>query len=471
MILRPSLLLACVVGVLVAPVFSAEVVTKALGKMPELKVDRVPIGPNEAGRVVSFADIVEPVQRGVVSVYSTKIVRQQVDPRLRRFFGDALPQRPSKEDGLGSGVIISADGYILTNNHVVADADALKVSLADGREFKASVIGSDPKTDVAVIKIEASGLPMLTLADSDNLRVGDVVFAVGNPLGIGQTVTMGIVSAKSRNNLGLLDGGSGYENFIQTDAAINMGNSGGALVDGKGRLVGINTAILSTTQGNIGIGFAIPANLAAMVMRSLIETGKVSRGYLGVGVDTLTPDIAEALGLPRDQRGVMVSNINEGSPAEQAGVQREDVIVSIDGKPIQSLQELRLVVSQFLPGTEVRVALLRDAKPKDLAVVLGVLPEDADKPGALLDGVTAAPLTDEDRRRLRLKDGLAGILVTDISEDSPYADQLMPNMVILEINRVSVADVAAAKGALRAGPNLLLTYLRGGYRYLSLTVR
>ncbi|MFY7851451.1 MAG: S1C family serine protease, partial [Brevundimonas sp.] len=219
-----------------------------------------------------------------------------INPLFRQYFGD-LPERESRQEGLGSGVIVSPDGYILTNNHVIEGADELKVTLADDRDFPARIVGTDPKTDVAVLKIEAEGLPVLTLADSDRVRVGDIAFAVGNPLGVGQTVTMGIVSAKGRSRLGLLERVSGYEDFIQTDAAINMGNSGGALIDARGRLIGVNSAIISPSRGNIGIGFAIPVNLARFIMNSLVETGAVARGYLGVTSDTLTAELAEQLGL------------------------------------------------------------------------------------------------------------------------------------------------------------------------------
>ena len=266
----------------------------------DLKTDFRPVEEAAAPRVSSFAEVLEPIQESVVAVYSSKIVRQSMpmNPLLRRFYGDQ-PDRESRVDGLGSGVIVTPDGYILTNNHVVEEADELSVRLNDGRELKAELIGADPKTDIAVIKIEGDGLPAAILANSDALRVGDLVFAVGNPLDIGQTVTMGIVSAKGRNDLGLLSAEGGYEDFIQTDAAINMGNSGGALVDADGRLVGINTAILSTSRGNIGIGFAVPVNLAANVLRSLVRSGTVERGFLGVSVQPVTPDLAEALELPR----------------------------------------------------------------------------------------------------------------------------------------------------------------------------
>ncbi len=326
----------------------------------DLKVDPTPVAVAGSGTVLSYADMIEPVQKAVVSVYSTKIVRERVpmNPFLREFFGDRVPERETPLSGMGSGVVVTADGYIITNNHVIEDADELKVLLPDEREFKASVVGADPKTDIAIIKIEAEGLPHVTLADSDLLRVGDVVFAVGNPLGVGQTVTMGVVSAKGRS-IGILEDVAGYEDFIQTDAAINQGNSGGALVDARGRLVGINSAILSPNRGSIGIGFAVPVNLAANIMRSLIETGRVARGYLGVAVEPITSELAEALGLENNTRGVMVTQVTEGSPAEKAGLERSDAILSVNNRPVASLQDLRLYVSQLAPGTEVAIKLIR----------------------------------------------------------------------------------------------------------------
>jgi serine protease Do/serine protease DegQ len=445
-------------------------------KAPSLKVDASPVtaGPR-GGPPVTYADVLEPVQRAVVSVYSTKTVtsRRQMNPLFRQFFGDQMPPpRESREQGLGSGVLISPDGYILTNNHVVEGADELNVSLPDDREFKAKLIGSDPSTDVAVIKIEAEGLPVVTLADSDKLRVGDIVFAVGNPLGIGQTVTMGLVSALGRNNLGLLDreNQAGYENFIQTDAAINMGNSGGALVDARGRLVGINTAIVSTTRGNIGIGFAIPVNLAATVMNSLVQTGSVARGFLGVGVETLSADLAEALGLKKDARGVVINTVTPDSPADKAGLRRGDVILSINDRTILSLQDLRLFVSQLAPGTEVEVKSVRDGKERTTKVKLGSLP-DANRGGGLFEGVTVERLDDESRLRLDLDERVTGLVVTEVDPDSPYAERLFPNMVIIEVNRVPAVTVNAARAALVKGrANLLLIYFRGAYRYIPITV-
>jgi len=449
---------------------------KVTAKKPELKLDSSPVSEGaRPGEVVSYADRVEPVQRAVVSVYSTKIVssRRQINPLFRQFFGDQIPpERESKEEGLGSGVIVSPDGYILTNNHVVEGAHELNVSLPDEREFKARLIGSDPSTDVAVIKIEAENLPVVTLADSDKLRVGDVVFAVGNPLGIGQTVTMGIVSALGRNNLGLLDreNQAGYENFIQTDASINMGNSGGALVDAKGRLVGINTAIVSTTRGNIGIGFAIPVNLVSSIMNSLIETGSVTRGFLGVGVETLNADLAEALGLEKDARGVVINNITADSPAEKAGLKRGDAILSINDRPITSLQDLRLFVSQLAPGTEVKVKTFREGKERVSTIKLTSL-ADAGRTSGLFEGVTVDRVDVDVRRRLDLDERVTGLVVTEVAPDSPYAEKLIPNMVIIEINRVPASNLNAARAALVKGrSNLLLIYFRGGYRYIPVPV-
>lgn len=444
----------------------------ATAKRPQLSVDPAPVSEGKSAALVSYADVIEPVQKAVVSVYSSKIVAQRAapNPLLRQFFPDLPDQvRERKEEGLGSGVIVTADGYIITNNHVVEGADELSVLLPDEREFKAKLIGADPKTDVAVIKIEAENLPTATLADSDKTRVGDIVFAVGNPLGVGQTVTMGIVSAKGRNKLGLLENVGGYEDFIQTDAAINMGNSGGALIDARGRLVGINSAIVSTTRGNIGIGFAIPVNLAASIMHSLIETGTVSRGYLGVITESVTPEIAESLGLPKDTKGVAVADVTPDSPAEKAKVKRTDVILAVNGRAIASLEDLRLMIAQSVPGSTVKLSILRDGKPLTVEVTLGTLTE---KPNELLTGVEATKLTDELRRRLNVDSRVTGLVITDVDEKSPYADRLAPNVIIIEINRMPVSDVAEAKALLRPGErNLLLIYYRGGYRYVPLSVK
>jgi serine protease Do len=463
---------------LAIPVFAADPAPKeqtAPKKMPALITDDSPVAQGaSSGLVTSYADVIEPVQKAVVSIYSTRTVHQQINPFYRQLFGDQVPpDRDAKEKGLGSGVIISADGYILTNNHVVEGADELSVLLTDDRDLKARVIGADPKTDIAVIKIDAENLPVMVLADSDKLRVGDVVFAIGNPLEVGQTVTMGIVSAKNRRSVHILDN-NGYEDFIQTDAAINMGNSGGALIDAKGRLVGINSAILSPSNGNIGIGFSVPINLAASIMRSLIETGTVSRGYLGVGVDAVTSDLADALGLSKGTKGVILNSVNPDSPAAKAGLKQEDVIVAIDGKNITSSEELRLYVSQKVPDTVVTVKYLRDGKDNTTSVKLGLLPDDSLGQSEILPGISVSRLTDEVRRTLNINDERIsdGLVVTDVDASSPYADQLQPKMVILQINRVDISDVASAKAAIRSGfRNLFFVYSRGRRTFIPIDVK
>jgi serine protease Do/serine protease DegQ len=441
-------------------------------KKLDLTIDASPLVQTASARLVSYADVVEPVQKTVVSVYSTKIVRQrlQMNPLFRELFGDqAPPERESREEGLGSGVIVTADGYIITNNHVVEGADELNVSLSDEREFKAKVIGADPKTDIAIIKIEAEGLPTATLADSDRIRVGDVVFAVGNPLGIGQTVTMGIVSAKGRS-VGILDDVQGYEDFIQTDAAINQGNSGGALVDAGGRLVGINSAILSTSRGNIGIGFAVPVNLAASIMRSLIETGKVARGRLGVQVDPLTPELAEALGIKKDTRGVMIVEVVPDTAAERAGLKRSDVIVSVNERIVSSSNDIRLLISQLLPGTEVALQVIREGEEVVVKATLDAVPGEGLTENNLLEGITVDPLSDELRRQLSIPRTISGVAVSAVEPSSPYAALFSEGMVILEINRRPVTDADSAREALRDGRNLLYVYTRGAIRSLVVVV-
>lgn len=438
---------------------------------PAVRIDASPLeaGP-EPSRLRSYAEVIEPAQKAVVSVYSTRIVRERmaINPLFRQYFGD-LPERESRQEGLGSGVIVSPDGYILTNNHVIEGADELKVTLADDRDFPARVVGTDPKTDVAVLKIEAEGLPVLTLADSDRVRVGDIAFAVGNPLGVGQTVTMGIVSAKGRSRLGLLERVSGYEDFIQTDAAINMGNSGGALIDARGRLIGVNSAIISPSRGNIGIGFAIPVNLARFIMNSLVETGTVARGYLGVTSDTLTAELADQLGLARGTRGVIITEIDAASPAEAAGLRRADVIVALNGQTVVTWEDLRVLVAQCLPDSKVSLKVLRDGEARTVEVELGRV---VDNPDELVAGVEAAPLTPEVRRRLGLNDSrIAGLVVTRVSEDSPHRGRLAEGMVILEINRAPVPDLAAGRERIRSGRNLIAVFDGRGIRYLVITVK
>ncbi len=436
-------------------------------KKPTLKIDASPVGDSKTV-VTSYADALEAIRPAVVSVYSSKIVRQQVPEFLRQFGAQG---REQKQRGLGSGVIVSADGFIITNNHVVEDADEVKVLLNDERELIAKVIGTDPKTDVAVIKIEAGNLPAATLADSTKLRVGDVVFAIGNPLGVGQTVTMGIVSATGRR-VGILDEVNGYEDFIQTDAAINQGNSGGALIDARGRLVGINSAIISTSQGNIGIGFAIPVNLASNIMHSLIETGSVARGYLGVMTDPITSEMAESFGIKADQKGVIITDLNPADgPAAKAGLKREDIIIAVNDKPVTTREDLRMIIAQTPPETKISIKFIRDGKQQTKEVTLGRLQDENQPDGELVPGISVAPLGGDLRKELRIDDRVDGLVITEVAVDSPYAQTFPQGAVIEQINRVPVMDLASAKRAMRDGRNIALVYYRGVYRYIMFTAK
>lgn len=333
---------------------------------------------NNPGRPpLSYADVIEKAGPAVVTIRSERRVRAPRqfpffdNPLFRDFFGDQVPQsrsnRPQVQMALGSGVIVHADGTILTNHHVVDGADQIKVELPNHRIFDAKVVGSDPPSDLAVLKIDAKDLPVLALGDSDKVRVGDIALAIGNPLGIGQTVTAGIIGAKSRYT-GLSDGS--FEDFLQTDAPINQGNSGGALIDSTGELIGINSQILSTSGGNIGIGFAIPSNMARNVMEQLIKTGKVHRGQLGIGIQPMTPELAQQLGL-NETRGVLVNSVAENGPAAKAGIRRGDVIVAFNGKPVSDGNTLRNQIAGTAPGTQVKLTIVRDKREQEIAVTLG----------------------------------------------------------------------------------------------------
>jgi serine protease DegS len=326
---------------------------------------------------VSYADAVTLAAPAVANLYTTKVVNKSSqamfeDPQFRRFFGDNLPRQRRWESSLGSGVIMSPEGYLLTNNHVTAGADQIVVALKDGRETIARVIGSDPETDLAVLKIDLKNLPAITIGSSDNLRIGDVALAIGNPFGVGQTVTMGIISATGRNQLGL----NTYEDFIQTDAAINPGNSGGALVDANGNLTGINTAIFSKSGGSQGIGFAIPTKLALEVMKSIIEHGQVIRGWLGIEVQPLTEDLAESFGL-KDRPGIVVAGVFRDGPAQKAGLQLGDVILSIDNEPAADGRKSMNQVARTKPGDKIGIEVMRNGKTLTLTAEVGLRPPPA----------------------------------------------------------------------------------------------
>jgi serine protease Do len=339
---------------------------------PKTNIDDTPLPRDVRPNTASFAPIVKKVSPSVVNIYTSKTLR--LDPALRQYLREmyGLDRVPSerRQQSLGSGVIVSQDGYILTNNHVVEGADEVKVGLSDERTvYDATVVGTDPQTDVAVVKVTAENLPAITFADSGKIEVGDVTLAIGDPFGVGQTVTMGIVSAKDRGGIGITN----YEDFIQTDASINPGNSGGALVDAAGRLVGINTAILSRTGGNQGIGFAVPVNLARYVMERIVADGKVTRGYLGVKIQPITSEIAKQSNLSQPT-GALIAEVTPGSPGEQAGLKAGDIVTEFDGKSVTDSRHLQLMVAEKPPGSRVSMKIVREGKQQTLTAQLGELP-------------------------------------------------------------------------------------------------
>jgi len=429
----------------------------ALGAPHEIPIyvaQNVPAGKDVPGNQMGFASILKPALPAVVRITSSRVVNVPQspffnDPFFRRFFGEQGPRSPQqqRELGLGSGVIISPDGYILTNNHVVEKATNIKVMLADRRQFAGKVIGTDPKTDVAVVKIEATGLPSIALGDSSKLQVGDYAFAIGNPFGVGETATMGIISATGRNGLDIED----YEDFIQTDAAINPGNSGGALLGARGELIGINTAILSGgSGGNQGIGFAIPINMAKYVMEQIIKHGKVVRGFIGVGIQEVTPELAKAFNVP-PEKGALVSNVTANSPGAKAGLQRGDVIEELNGEPVSGPNDLRLKVGAMAPGTSIRLKVNRAGKSRDVSLTLGEAPteEGVEPPSGSsvenspMRGVQVGELTPDIRNQLGLRAGTKGVVVMDVAEGSPAQDAgLKRGDIIEQINQKPVNTVA-----------------------------
>ena len=432
----------------------------------------------------SVAPVVKKVAPSVVNIYSTVTIRERPnpllnDPMLRRFFGDQYggqsEPRTRHEQSLGSGVIVSPDGYILTASHVVDGADKVKVALASGeKEFDAKIIGTDPATDTAVLKVEGKNLPAITIADSDKLEVGDVVMAIGNPFAVGQTVTMGIVSALGRGGFGI----NNYENFIQTDAAINPGNSGGALVDAEGRLVGINTWIISRTGGSQGLGFAVPINMARYAMDRLIGEGKVTRGYLGLLLQPeMTLDLVKQFNLP-NLNGALVTTVEPDSPADKAGFKEGDFVTEFNGQKVKDMRHLRLMVAQTAPGKKVSLKLVRDGKEKTLTATLGELPKERlarggqGQPGDrgesktdALDGVEVTDLDAQTRREADVPSNIRGALVASVDQESNAAEAgLRAGDVIVEINRQPVhnADEAVTLSEKAKGDRILLRVWRGG---------
>jgi serine protease Do len=432
----------------------------------------------QQGITTTFAPVVEKVAPSVVTVFTTQTVSRGMttapfgDDALRQFFGGQLPRQGKQTlQGLGSGVIVSQDGYILTANHVVSGADEIMIGLGtDLRKFKAKKVGTDPGTDVALLKIEEKNLPAITFADSDKARAGDIVLAIGNPFGLRETVTMGIISAVGRGGMGIVD----YANFIQTDAAINMGNSGGALVDTQGRLLGINTAIFSRSGGNQGIGFAVPANLARDVMQSLREKGRVVRGYIGATVQTLTPEIADAMKLKGQPAGALVGEVTPKSPSDKAGIKTGDLITGINGKKISDARELRLMIGSMAPGTKAQIEVNREGQSKTLNVELGEMPAGVAEEGAeaspeesaepekttVFGGVAVADITDDVRNALNLSKDIKGAVIAEIDADSPAAKAgLREGDVIQEVNKQpvkSAKDLVAISKRLKPNEKILI---------------
>lgn len=460
---RPAVMAACVVALAGAFAAGAQSTRPDAKPAVDLRRDQREVnrGPLETG---SFSGVVKRVAPSVVKITTSTKARRVATanpalppgfdhPMFRQFFGQGPEVQTPPQNGLGSGVIISADGYVVTNNHVIQGADEVLVSLDDGRELRAKVVGRDPQTDIAVVKVDAADLPAVTFADSSRIEVGDRVLAIGNPFGIGETVTTGIVSAKGRRaGLGL-----DYEDFVQTDAAINPGNSGGALVDVDGRLIGINTAILSRSGGFQGVGLAVPSNLVSQVVDGLVRDGKVVRGFLGVGAQDVTPTLAESLGL-KDRRGALVADVQPGSPAAKAGLRNGDVIIRVNGDAVEDANRLTFKVGSIPPGSKVELDVIRDGENRTIRAttaertasalrgdVSGGPEALASNDDGVLNGVTVDDLKPQVRNQLNLPARLKGALITEVDPASAAAKAgLRPGDVILEINRQPVTSAREA---------------------------
>jgi serine protease Do len=454
--------LACKGGTHTAPPANAAASPVSGGRSPGLGVGGIPAD--------GFAPMLARVEPAVVNISATKVSRVSSpyldDPFFRFFFGDRVVPQERRERSLGSGVIVRADGIILTNHHVIKDAADITVTLSDKRDLKARILGSDPKTDIAVLRVEGKDLPTLPFGDSRQVRVGDLAFAVGSPFGLAQTATFGIVSAVGRGEIGIVD----YEDFIQTDAAINPGNSGGALVNSRGELIGINTAILSRgAQGNQGVGFAVPAHMAKAVMDGILSHGRVVRGWLGVALQEITPALAKAFRL-KSAQGAIIGHVENNSPAAKAGLRPGDVVTAVDGEPIKSYRRLRLKIASLLPGTRITISFLREGRAMETSVVLGELGAPRGRAssegsvGGPLEGLQVQSLTPRIARQLQLPPYARGVVVVGIRPDSKAAAAgLRRGDVIFEVNRQPVRspeeleNVVAAAG----GQSLLLLVSRG----------
>ena len=402
--------------------------------------------PSNKSVILSYNNAIKEVKQSVVNIATTKTIQQNNNqlnqmfnnPFFKDFFGGNFPPlqpQARKASSLGSGVIISKDGYILTNNHVVEDADEIVVTLiGDTKEYKAKVIGLDPKTDLAVIKIEAKNLKAAKFGNSDKLLEGDIVFAIGNPFGVGESITQGIVSALNKSGIGL----NQYENFIQTDASINPGNSGGALVDSRGALIGINSAILSRSGGNNGIGFAIPSNMAKRVALSLIEKGRIDRGYIGVSISDLNNDLKEVY---KNDHGALILNIEKNSPAQKAGLKRGDLILEIDGKTIKDANDLKNLVGSIAPGKSITLKYERNAKEMMTELTLANMDKSLNPSGKLayIQGLQLEELTPNIRKRYQIPPHIKGVLVSGVKPNSrAHKLGFMPGDIIVQVDQTSI---------------------------------
>ena len=484
-------------GIVIGLVVAADLGWLPFGHaVPEIPVVPIATAPQPAmggiGGDRNFVEIAKAVKPAVVNIFTSRSGKSSEgphampfdDPFFRRFFGDEFfrrfeAPRERKERSLGSGVIVDRNGLIITNNHVVSKADEIKVYLADKRDFKAKLIGTDAKTDLALLKIEAEGLQTIQWADSDKLEVGEFVLAIGNPFGLNQTVTMGIVSAVGRASMGIAE----YEDFIQTDAAINPGNSGGALVNVRGELVGINTAIFSQSGGNMGIGFAVPSNMARSIVEQLTKTGKVIRGWLGVSIQELSTELASQFGVT-EGKGVLVSDVLDDSPAKHAGFERGDVIVEFDGKPAENPTQLRNLVAQTAVGKKVAVKFIREKRAKTLEVTIAVQPKNLSQasseepgesiaPAGVLSDLDVRELTVELANRLGLSANEKGLVIVRVRAGGAAEEAgVKEDDLILEVNRQPISNLKAYEKAVsklsKDQPVLLLIKRQGRTTYLTL---
>jgi Do/DeqQ family serine protease len=495
---RWAAILTLVIALICGGVVASALVGSNHGAVPVFVTSAQAATVEPVGNLVSFSPVVKRTAPAVVSIASTKVIKASSDmpgqrgrrgqqqnpffddPMFRQFFGDQSPfntvPRDRRESGLGSGVVVSPDGYILTNNHVVEGATTVKVTLSDRREFTAKIIGADPQSDVAVIKIDAGQLPVLPLSGVKP-EVGDICLAIGNPFGVGQTVTMGIVSATGRNLGGSIEQ---FEDFIQTDASINPGNSGGALINTRGELIGINTAILSGSGGNQGIGFAIPVAMARNVMDQLIRSGKVTRGYIGAYLQDVDPNLARAFKIPNNS-GVVITKIDPNTPAEKAGLKEGDVVTQVNGESVVDVQGLRNRIASMAPGSTADLHIFRNGNPSDVRVTLAERPADlearnsrqgrgGDQGGSVHSGLEGVSVEDIDSgviQQLQLPKGTTGVVVAEVDESSAAADAgLRQGDIIEQVNRQPVknaSDFNRLVGQSKGNTTLLLVN-RGGVR-------